>query len=448
MPRLTSRAPGFALLIGVLVVPMALAAPVGWRSDGNGQYKNATPPTRWAENKNVVWKIKLPGRSQGSPVLVGERLFVVSDPAELLCVNADDGEVVWRCSNALEDLYDADKAKEIMAEYARHKEERRNLERERGRAKGDADKEKAIKYKLEAADRAFVELKKRMPQPPSYADGETTNTAATPVSDGKHVYAVFGNGIVATYTMAGQRRWIKFLETPTVGFGHSSSPVLADGKLILHLNDLFALDAATGEIAWRVPLSARHASPTVMRVGETTVVVSPAGAVLRVADGKVLLKDGALSSSECSPVLRDGVLYAVPGGARAVRLLPKDADTVKLEKLWQSKTAGGRRTPSPVLHDGLLYGATTDGILEVFDAATGEQVYRERLSIGNLYSSVTAAGGHLYVSSTKGVTVVLAPGREYREVARNTLEGFGSSPVFSGRRMFVRTRQHLYCIGP
>jgi outer membrane protein assembly factor BamB len=448
MPRLLSRASGLALLLGVFAAPLLSAGSVGWRSDGTGQYKNATPPTRWAEDKNVVWKIKLPGRSQGSPVLVGDRLFVVSDPAELMCVKTEDGEIVWRRSNGLEELYDADKAKEIVAEYARRKEERRTLERERGRAKGDADKEKEIKKKLEAANRAYTELKKRLPQPPSYADGETTNTAATPASDGKHVYAVFGNGIVAAYTTAGQRRWIKFLESPTIGFGHSSSPVLADGKLILHLNDLFALDAATGEIAWRVSLPARHASPMVMRVGETAVVVSPAGAVVRLADGKVLLKDGALLSSECSPVLRDGVLYAVPGGARAVRLLPKDDDAVKLEKLWQSKTAGGRRTPSPVLYDGFLYGATTDGILEVFDAATGELVYRERLSIGNLYSSVTAAGGHLYVSSTKGVTIVLAPGREYREVARNTLEGFGSSPVFSGRRMFVRTRQHLYCIGP
>jgi len=100
-----------------------------------------------------------------------------------------------------------------------------------------------------------------------------------------------------------------------------------------------------------------------------------------------------------------------------------------------------------VLHDGLLYGVNTDGILEVLEAATGDLVYKQRLEIGSMYSSVTAAGGYLYLGSTRGTTIVLTPGREYQEVARNKLEGSGGSAVFSGRRMFVHTRQHVYCVG-
>ena len=130
------------------------------------------------------------------------------------------------------------------------------------------------------------------------------------------------------------------------------------------------------------------------------MVISPAGAVVRVADGKVLLKNGALSASECSPVFHDGVLYAIPGGARAVRLVPAGEDAVKLAKVWEAKTAGGRGTPSPVLHEGLLYAVNTDGILEVLDAATGAMVYKQRLEIGSMYSSVTAAAGYLYLGST------------------------------------------------
>jgi len=443
----TSSYLGSALLSSLLLISASAKDPIGWRTDGNGLYKNVTPPTRWAEDKNVLWKTKLPGRSQGSPILVGERIFVVADPAELICVNAADGAILWRRSNALEDLYGADKAKEITAEYVRLRAEKRNLEREHSQAKGDVDKQKEIKQRLDAANQNLRDLMKRSPTPPTFADGETTNSAATPCSDGKHIYAVFGNGIVCAYTLEGERRWIKFLEVPTIGFGHGSSPALADGKLLVHFNDLFGVEAATGEIAWRAPLSARHASPMVTLVGETRVAISPGGAVVRVGDGKVLLKDGSLSSSECSPVLHDGVLYAIPGGARAMRLVAADGDRIKLEKLWEKKTAGGRRTPSPVLYDGLLYGMTTNGILEVLDAATGELVYQQRLEIGDVYSSATAAGEYLYLSSTKGTTIVLAPGREYREVARNKLEGFGSSPVFSGSRMFVRTRQHLYCIG-
>ena len=72
------------------------AAPVGWRTDGTGRYLAAEPPTTWSAQENVAWKVKLPGKSNGSPIVVGERIFVVSDPAEVLCLNAADGEIVWR----------------------------------------------------------------------------------------------------------------------------------------------------------------------------------------------------------------------------------------------------------------------------------------------------------------------------------------------------------------
>jgi outer membrane protein assembly factor BamB len=443
----TSKGIGVTILTSLVLLSAAPKTPVGWRTDGTGLYTKATPPTRWAEDKNVVWKTKLPGRSQGSPILVGDRIFVVSDPAELICINASDGEIMWRRSNELEDLYGPDKAKEITDEYARLKKERHELERDLNKAKGDEDKQKEIKKRLDAANKIYREWTKRSPAPPSNANGETTNSAATPSSDGKQVYAVFGNGIVCAYTVAGERQWIKFLEMPTIGFGHTASPALAGEKLIVHLNNLFALEAATGEIAWQMPLTARYASPIITEVGDKRVVLSPAGAVLRVSDGKVLLKDGSLSTSECSPVLHDGILYAIPGGARAVRLAAKGDDAVKLEKIWEKRTAGGRRTPSPVLHNGLLYGVTTDGILEVLDASTGELVYQQRLGIGSVYSSATAAGDYVYLSGTNGTTLVIAAGKEYKEEARNKLEGFGSCPIFSGSHMFVRTRGHLYCIG-
>ena len=86
---------------------------------------------------------------------------------------------------------------------------------------------------------------------------------------------------------------------------------------------------------------------------------------------------------------------------------------------------------------------------DVTDAEKGEPVYRERLDLdGNLYSSVVAAAGeYVFLSSTRGETIVLEAGREYREKARNKLESFGSNPVFVGKRMYVRAHKNLYCIG-
>ena len=48
---------------------------------------------------------------------------------------------------------------------------------------------------------------------------------------------------------------------------------------------------------------------------------------------------------------------------------------------------------------------------------------------------------------TGGETVVLQAGREYKELARNKLEEFRSSLVFEGKRVYIRTAKHLYCIG-
>jgi outer membrane protein assembly factor BamB len=425
---------------------------IGWRADGSGHYAGVTPPTVWSDDKdavkNVAWKIKLPGRSQGSPIIVGQRIFVGSDPAELLCLNLADGAELWRRSCDLPELFGDEKSKQIAADYQRLRGERQRLERELGQAKDDPEKTKKLRTELEGVTEKVRELSAHFPSPPDMAMGETTNSAPTPVCDGKHVYATFGNGVVAAYTLDGERRWVKYVEASTIDFGHASSPALADGKLVIPFNALMALDTATGETTWRVPLGARHASPIITPLGNRHIVVSPAGAVVNLADGKLLLKDNNLSTSECSAFVHDGILYQPHDGHIAAYRLTWDGDdAIKLEKLWSQRIAGGRRTPSAALHKGLLYCVNTDGILDIVDAATGEQLSKSRLDIGSVYSSVTAAGDDLFASSTKGSTVVFAAGAEFREIARNQLEGFGSNPIFLGRRMYVRTHQHLYCIG-
>ena len=83
------------------------------------------------------------------------------------------------------------------------------------------------------------------------------------------------------------------------------------------------------------------------------------------------------------------------------------------------------------------------------DAASGEVVYDQKLGFtGTSYPSITLAGEHLFASSDSGDTVVFIPGREYKEVARNSLAvGFRSTPVFNGSRMYIRTLEDVVCIG-
>jgi len=88
-------------------------------------------------------------------------------------------------------------------------------------------------------------------------------------------------------------------------------------------------------------------------------------------------------------------------------------------------------------------------IFSVVDATTGEKVSERRLDFGGgqSYPSITLAGHRLFVGSDNGTTIVLQPGREYKELARNSLETFRSSLVFEGKRMYVRTTKGLWCIG-
>ena len=71
------------------------------------------------------------------------------------------------------------------------------------------------------------------------------------------VAAVFGNGVVAVYDLEGKRAWARFVESTQVGFGHAASPLLLDGKVIVHLRDLVALDEALTALAAEDPRAAR-----------------------------------------------------------------------------------------------------------------------------------------------------------------------------------------------
>jgi outer membrane protein assembly factor BamB len=445
MDAATSRTAA-VLVAGLFLASSVAAAPIGWRSDGTGSYPGAAPPTEWGE-KSVVWKTQLPGKSYGSPVLVGDRLFVVSDPAELLCVSAADGKVLWQRSQSLEEILGAETAKTVTAEFHRLKAEQDRLRRERDRAKDDKERKAELDRQLKAAETEARDFATKYPAPPAIADRGATNSAATPAWDGERVYALFGNGIVCAYTNDGEKLWARHVGASPLPFGHGSSPVVVGGKVLVHVKDLLALDAKTGEETWRVPLDARYATPLPMLVGTTAVVVSPAGAVVRVADGKVLLRNGNLSSSEGTPLAHDDIVYTFDGRARALRLISAGPDAVKVERLWERQIAGGRRTPSSVLHDGLLYAVNTDGTLDVLDARTGEALYQQRLKIGEVYASATAAGGYIFFGGTRGEVVAIRPGKEYQEAARSKAEGFGGSPVFSGRRLYLRAKQNLYCIG-
>jgi outer membrane protein assembly factor BamB len=440
----------------LLVTNLIAGTSVGWRHDSTGRFPDAKAPTEWSAEDNVLWKTKLENWSNASPVLFGNKIFVCVEPDTLLCLSTD-GKLLWQQNGS-----DA----QVL-----NKEEEAKMKGARARLQVLRDEKKALSHKLKSAKKAkknnpddaqavapIKELEAKLklldkenkelaPFAMPRTHAVTGYSSPTPVTDGNVVVANFGNGMVCCFDMDGNPKWARMIEKPTRGWGHSASPVMVDGKVIVHIMKVHALDIADGKTVWTAESKAHWGSPVAAKIGDVDVILTTDGDLLRVNDGTVLAKK--VSPLEYNaPVIHDGIAYGIQNGGKAMKL-PAVADGVaKHEVLWTTEPKKDRYYASPIYHDGLLYDITRKSEFSVIDAADGKVVYAKNLKLGGCtYPSIVMAGGNIYISSDNGKTVVIKPGREYEEVASNKLEPFRSTPVFAGSRMYVRTLKHLYCIG-
>jgi outer membrane protein assembly factor BamB len=375
--------------------------PFGWRGDGSGRYPGATPVLEWSLTKNVRWSADV-GKSYASPILAGDLVVVLSEPNLLIALDRASGKVKWKKEIAPAELADAG-------------------------ARAAADEYKAK---------------------------DTGYAAATPVTDGLAIYVILANGLVQAVDLAGKAKWTSFVDAKqSTAYGRSASPLLADGKLIVHMTNLYAFDPATGKQLWvNADARCQYGTPAAMRLNAATLIVTPAGDVFNAADGKNLNTQIG-NTSNVSPLVQDGLIYFAEKDVRAIRL---GAD-YKDESVWNGEIAGDV-FGSPILHGGLLFTCTGKGELVVFDASkkgSVEPLFEARPLFGEeggaqpiAYSSFAMAGKYLFLNSLAGDIVVLEATREAKPVARNKLkDGSGSAPVFSGKDLFLRDGDRLYCIG-
>ncbi|HEY3396977.1 MAG TPA: PQQ-binding-like beta-propeller repeat protein [Armatimonadota bacterium] len=452
-----------ALVSFLLAVSLsgALAEVVGWRGDGTGVYPKATPPTTWAKDKNVVWSTPLPSWGNSCPVLVGDKLFFCVEPTTLMCLSATDGKILWQKSNQYEDIAPADQAATVKAEQAQLadlQKQTQGVDDELAKVKVALEKtpaDETLKAKQTELQTKREELNKQLQPLTKWIVPITHPTngwsSPTPVSDGAHVWVAFGNGVVACYDLDGNRVWARLVEKPQHGWGTSASPTLTDNKLLVQFVTLHGLNPATGETFWNAKEVGMYwGSIITTNIGNVPVAITSNGFVVRAADGKILAK-GLYGLSYNTPIIADGVLYFVeiPGwtrmAGRAFTLPTEAADSLTLKPVWNGRDE--RFYASPVYFEGLLYDVNQLDSLVVVDAANGLPIYEKKLGLGGTqYPSVTMAGQYIYVSSDSGATVVIEPGREYKEIARNTLEPFRGSPVFSGDRMYIHGLKTFYCL--
>jgi outer membrane protein assembly factor BamB len=455
------------------------AAPVGWRMDGRSDFSTAKPQTQWGPADRVVWATPLPQWSNAGPVLVGDKIFVCAEPSTLLCLDSS-GKILWQHSADYSDLpappaaeveknratiateHLAEKAAALQAEIKAKNDLLAPLKADAAAKKDDAAaKAKVDDMAKEIAplDQKLKELNDRIQSllplserklPPTHpTNGYTT---ATPVSDGRFVYAAFGSGVVACYAMDGTRQWLRlFPENTRRGWGNATSPVLVGDLLITHYLDMVALDPATGKEVWRVPHGHNWGTPAIVTLGKLALLATDGGEVVNAADGKTVAT--TMKLTYCSPLAKDDVVYCADmGKAQAFRLSADDHGGVTAKMLWETNISSDRHYASPLLAGGFLYLVNKDGVLDVVDGKTGAVAYQQKLALGGtVYPSPVLDGNVVIVSSDNGKSVVLKQGPSYEEVARCKLDPFRATPVCSGSRMFVRTcppkDSKLFCIG-
>jgi hypothetical protein len=308
---------------------------------------------------------------------------------------------------------------------------------------------------------------------------KNTFASETPATDGERVYAYFGNVGLFAFSLDGTPLWSKRFDPQPMylDFGTASSPVVHDGQVfVLHDNDgqsfVAAVDARTGAERWRVVRdfpggrgTSGWSTPFIWKheVRTELVVVGRQHAIGYSLDGKELWRlRGLTGQSTPTPVAAGGLLYVATGSQGesnrpvfAVR--PGASGDITLAKgetggahvAWSHPRASAY-TSSPLVYRGRVYIVNDNGILAVFDAATGKEFYKARVGgIGNTFSaSPWANDGRVYFLSEDGLTFVIEAGDSYNEIGRSSLDEMSlATPALAPDAMFIRTRTRLYRIG-
>lgn len=426
------RLPISALIVATLATAASAAEWPYWRGPhGTGAAPEAKGlPAEWdgASGKNILWKVPMPGKSAATPAVWGDKVFAVSldgDAVVLFCLNLADGKQVWKAAVGTADM------------------------------KGFRSK--------------------NSPATPS------------PATDGKHVWVMTGGsrgqgGDLVGFDMDGKEVWRRNLQKDygpwTQDFGSGSSFLPHNGVLyipVLHRPDsyLLAVDGATGKTLWKTPRNTHalnesrdgYGTPAALEVNGRTEIVLVAADLATGYDaknGKEIWRAEGFNDNKdktwrivTTPVVGGGMVY-VPSCKSGPLLAFKaglSGDITKTGRVW-AREKDMPDQASPTLADGLVYTVKQNGQIVCLDAATGAEVWQQRPLGGANYSpSPTVADGKVFIINEQGVCLVLAHGREFKQLAVNRLaDGKGgeftlATPVALPGKLLIRSEKALYCIG-
>lgn len=396
--------------------------------NGSGVASGAAAPAV-LDGSHQLWEVEIPGAGHGSPVVFGEKLFLLTSVPVTdsptgpggpkgkgkknkghsfewvaLCLNRETGEMVW---------------------------------------------EKHF------ASRSFK--------------GHRFNSAAssTPAVDEDQVVFAWGTPdsltVVSLYH-DGEIHWERDLGTVTGGHGFGGSPILYDGLVVLN-NDqenqkgnLIALDANTGFTKWIVPRHSKRISYSVPCVyeadgKEVLVFVNWTHGFTAVdpADGSVVAEQSVFNLEKneraiSSPIVSKGIVIGTCGFTN----YPRHCVAMKLEGgVWQEVWRVEKNLPhipSVIAVGDYTFLIEDSGIGTCVETESGKELWKKRIPgvEGEVFGSPVSDGVNLFFADVSGNVHVIAASDEFQPVAMNRLgELCRTTPAIVDGTIYVRTETKL-----
>lgn len=382
----------------------------------NGQGQSESVFDAQFTESDFAWKASLPGEGNSSPVLWGNKLFVLaSDRGDatrfVVCLDAKTGDELWRR------IY------------------------------------KSKTHKLHS---------------------RSSYSSSTPAVDEERVYVAWSTHDSTTFMALdhdGNEVWKRDLGRWIGSHGFGTSPIVYKEMVILHnslqasgLNKdeapgdsfMLAVNRKTGEQVWRADRPGARVCYSVPAIYEPPaggpdqlVCCSTVEGVysLDPTNGKLNWNtEGAIRMrSVSSPVIAGDLILGSTGsgggGNYVVAVRPGD----KPEIAYQIKR-NAPYVPTSVAHNGLLFMFGDKGFASCADVQTGEIHWRERMSTG-FSGSPIRAGDKVYVISDEGELIALAISKNFKVLGKSDLgEPSRSTPAVHDGRMYLRTKTHMICV--
>lgn len=390
-----------------------------WRGPrGDGHCAETNLPLKWSATENIRWKTALPAPGNSTPIIWGERIFLTQATDKgrvrsVLCLARGDGKLLWQRDT------------EYTGKEPTHLE-------------------------------------------------SNPYCSASPVTDGECVIASLGSAGLVCYDVAGKLLWRKAVGNLQHRWGNASSPILCGDTVIIWCGPgqrqfLLALDKKTGAKVWehaepfRKPDDSEEpddwlgswSTPLIIKTNERDELILPLVGILKAFDpktGKELWSCAGLGGCVySSPVYAKGVVVAFAGcnGPAIGVKAGGSGDVTATHRLWQNRFKNPQRVGSALALGERVYSIAEPGFPQCFDLQTGTEFWDQRRSIaGQTYSSLVHADGKLYVTTTSGITLVLAAGAKFEQFAKNDIgERVLASPAISDGQIFLRSHKQLWCIG-